>query len=866
MSFDEDFYSRQTAAIGFRAMKTLSKLKIFIYGMNGLGIEIAKNIILSGPEEVTILDNTKITSKDLGTNFYLTKKDIGFRRDEICIKELRKLNSINCNVLKDEEFIKHLGNFNIVIIAKILELSKIEEINKICHQNKIGLIYGLTFGLSFFIFVDFGQHEIYNKNNKDPSQYFIKNIIKGEKTKIIIDTNQTQNLDLDVDSYVIFKEVEGMPNLTDGQKRKIISSTNKEFEIDENSLNYDDDIQGGIIEEVIIPEYINYKSIDIMLNEPNVCEDTMDDEKNLNMHLAFLVIHEFFKKTGKIPENTENDLNNIYIINNDLYKKYREKFFCESNRDEHLLNLIYKYANYELSPICGFAGGIISQEILKFTGIYKPINQWMRYSFYDILQKLEKLNVFIIGAGALGCEILKYLAMMGVSTQKDSILSITDHDIIEKSNLNRQFLFREKDISENKHKAECAISAIRTMNENINCRCFFELVSENSENIFDSKFFKSQDAVILAVDNFEARTYVSKKCEEYKIPYFNCGTEGAYANFGAYMPGITKPASFPKTKKNQIPPCTLKFFPSNITHCVSWSCNHFKNFFNENIKYTKSLYNDINLFFEELKQKKLESRIIYKKIKKYFKLFKISNEKDFSKCIKFSIKKYYKLFINNINNTLRNYPPDKINKITGKKFWIGDKRLPHPLSFNLANDICFKYIKCFSCLLANCLDINLVNVNIDESIKNYCKNFVVNEFPKKKTFEDKIYYDNKIQEMKDKILLYNKNTKKSEINYHIIEYEKDSTDPFQLDFIYSSSILRAENFNIDKQDKFKIKILAGKIMPSLITSSSAISGLLALQLYALCQNNNFKNFKIGMLDLADNTINVATPSLLKDEY
>jgi hypothetical protein len=119
-----------------------------------------------------------------------------------------------------------------------------------------------------------------------------------------------------------------------------------------------------------------------MLNEPNVCEDTMDDEKNLNMHLAFLVIHEFFKKTGKIPENKENDLNNIYIINNDLYEKYREKFFCESNRDEHLLNLIYKYANYELSPICGFAGGIISQEILKFTGIHFMI-------FWIILPKMS---------------------------------------------------------------------------------------------------------------------------------------------------------------------------------------------------------------------------------------------------------------------------------------------------------------------------------------------------------------------------------------------------------------------------------------------------------------------------------------------
>lgn len=88
--------------------------------------------------------------------------------------------------------------------------------------------------------------------------------------------------------------------------------------------------------------------------------------------------------------------------------------------------------------------------------------------------------------------------MMGVTTQKDSVLSITDHDIIEKIKYKRQFLFREKDISENKHNAECAISA-RTINENINCRYFLDLVSENSENIFDSKFFKSQDAVILAV-------------------------------------------------------------------------------------------------------------------------------------------------------------------------------------------------------------------------------------------------------------------------------------------------------------------------------------------------------------------------------
>ena len=124
--------------------------------------------------------------------------------------------------------------------------------------------------------------------------------------------------------------------------------------------------------------------------------------------------------------------------------------------------------------------------------------------------------------------------------------------------------------------------------------------------------------------------------------------------------------------------------------------------------------------------------------------------------------------------------------------------------------------------MENSLDINLVNINIDETIKNYCKNFVVNESSKKKTFEDKIFYDNKIEEIKNKIFFHQKK-KKNEFNYHIIEYEKDSTNSYQLDFIYASLIFRAENFNIDKQDKSKIKILAEKIIPSLITSNSVVA-------------------------------------------
>ena len=47
----------------------------------------------------------------------------------------------------------------------------------------------------------------------------------------------------------------------------------------------------------------------------------------------------------------------------------------------------------------------------------------------------------MIGAGALGCEFLKNLALMGVSTGNEGCVAVTDYDLIENSNLNRQFLF-----------------------------------------------------------------------------------------------------------------------------------------------------------------------------------------------------------------------------------------------------------------------------------------------------------------------------------------------------------------------------------------------------------------------------------------
>lgn len=60
--------------------------------------------------------------------------------------------------------------------------------------------------------------------------------------------------------------------------------------------------------------------------------------------------------------------------------------------------------------------------------------------------KLAALKLFLVGAGALGCEFLKNFAMMGIATEGAGVVTVTDDDVIEKSNLSRQFLFRDWNI------------------------------------------------------------------------------------------------------------------------------------------------------------------------------------------------------------------------------------------------------------------------------------------------------------------------------------------------------------------------------------------------------------------------------------
>jgi len=123
-------------------------------------------------------------------------------------------------------------------------------------------------------------------------------------------------------------------------------------------------------------------------------------------------------------------------------------------------------------------------------------------------------TIMIIGVGALGCEIGKDFALMGIGK-----LILIDLDTIETSNLSRQMLFRPGD--EGRPKAEVAAERLKEMNPYLKIDHYFEKLQKLPMAVYEES-----DVVIAALDNFNARLDLNKICLRMKKPMVEGGTVG----------------------------------------------------------------------------------------------------------------------------------------------------------------------------------------------------------------------------------------------------------------------------------------------------------------------------------------------------
>ena len=876
-SLDIDFYSRQIGTFGLDTTKNIMKMKILIYGIRGLGMEIAKNIILMGPSCVSLYDKNLITHYDLGSGFYFSEEQINKEnRDEGCVHKLAELNPyVNVNVLKDD-LISSIELYDIIIITELINFDLLNKINEICRKKYIGLIYGVVLGLITFIFVDFGEEFIIkNLNGEEPKKFFIKNISKSKKCLISIDPSSIQTISLKNGDFVRIKEIEGMTELNNKIK-KIEAKSLTEFYIEDDSTNYNEYIKGGILEEFKREIKIKYLRFKDCLVEPKHKEKLIDDEKDQIRHSIIYGILEYYDKYNSLPElNDENKSQIIVKISKEYFEnqKNSNEWFKETNEDfdeEMALNLA-KWSRAEISPICNFIGGIMAQEIVKYTGKYTPNEQWIWFDFYnsvknlknkecilnnsrydeqisifgnDIQNKLTNTNIFLIGAGALGCEYLKIFSMMGVSTAKNAKVIVTDNDNIEISNLNRQFLFRKE--HSGLEKSKCACENIKKMNKEFNCEAHINLVNEDTEHIYNENFWENQNFIFNAVDNNKARKYIDSQCTLFHINLIDSGTEGLKAHNQLIIPNVTEHGQYNDSRK-QIPMCTLRQFPSIIEHCIEWGKDKFDEYFNQDIQ---NINNFIGNSFEYLNKYKEEDNRT-EKLKRIKTILSFIINQDISTIINNSILIFNENYVKNIQKTIDLYPENYSEN--GILFWKGCKKFPSVLKLDINDSITFEFIFSYTKLYCNILKIPYTYEEIKKEI-----------YASIKIFEQIKINDNNninIENLYDEINNYMGKIDSKTIYFQSEQFEKDKDD--HINFIYACSNLRARNFKIEECDKFKAKFISGNIIPAVSTTTACITGFSAMQIFTLLNYNNERNLLNEInFNLAINSFQIYKPSKL----
>ncbi|KAF8742413.1 hypothetical protein AX14_004632 [Amanita brunnescens Koide BX004] len=875
-AIDEGLYSRQLYVLGHEAMKKMAASNVLIVGMQGLGVEIAKNVVLAGVKSVTIYDPEPVRVQDLSSQFFLRKEDIGKPRAAATLPRLAELNAyVPVRDLGGQPgqdiSIDLIKGFQVVVLCGV-PLRKQVEINEWTHKNDLAFISAETRGLFGSVFNDFGpKFTCVDPTGEQPLSGMIVSVEKSQDA-LVTCLDETRH-GLEDGDFVTFTEVQGTTELNGCEPRKVSVKGPYTFTIGDTS-NLGDYKTGGIFTQVKMPKIIDFKSLADSLKEPELfITDFAKFDRPATLHAGFQALSEYREKNQRLPR-PRNAPDAAELAT--LAKKY------DADVDEKTVTELAYQATGDLSPINAVIGGFVAQEVLKACSAkFHPMVQHLyfdsleslpdelpseadcqpRGSRYDhqiavfghkFQEKLGNHRQFLVGSGAIGCEMLKNWSMMGLGSGFKGLIHVTDLDTIEKSNLNRQFLFRPKDLG--KFKAEVAASAVSDMNPDLAGKIHArqDPVGSTTEDVYNEEFFDSIDGVTNALDNIKARLYMDQRCVFYRKPLLESGTLGTKGNTQVIIPDLTESyASSQDPPEKETPSCTIKNFPNAINHTIEWSRTQFDNLFVKPPQAVNAYLSEPNYLQNTVKysgqQKEQEEQIMS---------YLVTNKPlTFDECIVWARLQFERDYNNDIRQLLFSLPKDAVTS-TGQPFWSGPKRAPDPLTFNSNDSLHLQYVIAAANLHA--FNYGLKGETDPAIFRKVADSVIVPEFTPKSGVKVQINdndpvpqgnnADDDLEELVSKLP-----PPSSLAGYRLIpvEFEKDDDTNHHIDFITAASNLRATNYAITVADRHTTKQIAGKIIPAIATTTSLVTGLVCLELYKIIDGKKkLESYKNGFVNLA----------------
>jgi len=903
----KQLYDRQRYVVGAETQKKYGEMRVLVVGLSGTGCELVKDIVLTGIKHVTVVDNDVVTWGDLSSMFYAKPADVGKRRTDVLLPKLAELNRF-VTVSAAADVTPALVEEHHVVCYVDHPTVKLQQANALAREKGARFISAESRGVCGCIFVDAGaSHTVLDKNGEE----IMSCIVTGIDKDGIVTLHDDKKPDIEVGDKVYFTGVQGPTVLNSADEKAPVLFTIKDaispyafkVGVPEGFAAQPDFFgQGAYMHQTKQPVVVSHKPLSEQVGAPELFFYSEVEEKfcaSNELHTVFRAVHEtgdaatahlrldaIVAAAAAIDKDVPADavralawgfrgnLNpmacligalacqEILKVGSGKFTPFGQFFYCDSRELLTAAKAPFAPASKEEAKADATLSAFAADE-------FEPLG--CRYDGQIVVigrtasALLQKQRPFIIGAGALGCEHIKNVAMMGLGCGPEGRVTLTDMDTIELSNLSRQFLFRDRHIKT--YKSVSAAEAAVEMNDAMRIDARTDKVARETEHIFNDKFWEETTMVLTALDAVPPRKYSDERCVYFGRPMFDSGTTGAKCNTLTVIPQLTENYGAQNDPVEQtIPLCTLKNKPTAIEHTIQWARDAFHGCFT-------SGPGDVNAYLTDPGFVAGLERDPGQKPSVFQNLVNMIGKKpaDVEGCVRRGRGQFDEYFNLGIRQLLHNMPADMVDA-SGVPVWGGAKKAPGPIEFDATNaeHVDFVFAAARLCaetygydpapisraLVAKVAGAVPAAVFVPKVVKYAMDEKEAKEDAAKKEAAATAAVDLTERDLPSRAAHQG-------LKMVPLEFEKDEDENNHILFITSCSNLRARNYGIPPVDFTKTKLIAGKIIPAMITTTAVATAFVGFEVlkYAAAHRRGLKDRTL----YRNAFCNIAVPSVVLSE-